>query len=224
MTTSKKKPSKKVQKEEVFEEIIEEVFEEKPKKKKDNKPKDKKSKGKKEEKQPNAVMSFLNNPLPIFIVQTLIIVIMIIAYISLRSSIAMYTGVVEDENVNIGNIHYFVNNDMNYFHAASATFLGEDKEVYFYNVGYYVEGDDGELKEFISRSNKFEKPVSLKAAVQDMSAWSFGESSYQRRFFTPEIVKNINKLHFVISATTKPDTDVADVYFDIKVNTSKISK
>ena len=48
--------------------------------------------------------------------------------------IAMFTGVIEDENVNVGNIHYFVNNDMNYFHAASATFLGEDKEVYFWEL------------------------------------------------------------------------------------------
>ena len=216
-TKTKNKPKKVEVIEEVIEEEVVEEIEEKPKKKK-------KKEEVKEEKKPNAIMSFLNNPLPIFLVQTLIIIVMIVAYINLRSSIAMYNGHVEDENVMIGNIHYFLNNDMNYFHASSATFTGEEKQVYSYNVGYYVEDDNGELIEFISRSNKVEAPVSLTAAVQDMSGWSFGESSYQRRFFTNEVVKHMDKLHFVISASTEKGSDKADVYYDIKVSPTKISK
>ena len=210
--STKKKPE--VEYEIIEEEIIEEEVDEKPKKKKN----------KKEEKKPNIIKRLFNNPLPIFLVQTLWIIVMIVAYINLRSSIAMYAGVLESDVASSSNIHYFVNNDMNYFHAASVTFTGEDKQIYSYNIGYYVTGDNGELVEFISRSNKLQAPASLKEVVQDMTGYSFAESTYQRRFFTPEVVRNFNKLHFVISASTEKGSDKADVYYDLPVGITKISK
>ena len=149
---------------------------------------------------------------------------MIVAYLSLRNSIGMYAGILDSDVASSPNIHYFLNDDMNYFHAASVTFTGEDKQVYSYNVGYYVEGDNGELLEFISRSNKLQSPSSLAAIVSDMSGYSFAETVYQRRFFTQEVVRNMGKLHFVISASTVKDSDVADVYYDLPVSVTKITK
>lgn len=217
---TKKKKNNNIEEYEVVEEIIEEEeIEEKPKKK--NKKEERKAE---KELQKNGFKQFINNPLPIMLVQTLLIIVLIVAYINLKSSIHMFVGKVEEDTVAISNIHYFINNDMNYFHASSATFVGDDKQVYAYNIGYYVEDDNGELVEFISRSNKIDNPVSLKAAVQDMSAWSFGESSYQRKFFTTDIVKRLDKLHFVISASTEKGSDKADVYYDFKVATTKITK
>ena len=220
---TKKKKNNNHDEYEVIEEIIEE---EEIEEEEEIKPKKKNKRVKIEtvEKKENGFKQFINNPLPIMIIQTIWIIVMIIAYVNLKSSIHMFVGKVEEDVVAISNIHYFINNDMNYFHASSATFIGEDKEVYSYNVGYYIEDANGELVEFISRSNKLEAPVSLKAAVQDMSAWSFGEAASQRKFFTPDVIKRLDNLHFVISASTEKGSDKADVYYDFKVNTTRITK
>lgn len=168
-------------------------------------------------------VQFANNPTPIFLVLILWIVVLMVYCYSLQKANKMFVGSISDKEIAVNNIHCFVNNDMNYFHASSALFTGKDQTIYAYNIGYYVESN-GELIQFATKSGNFEKGQSLATTVTELSSWSFGETSYQRSLFTKEVVDNIDKLHFVISASTKPDSQVEDVYYDAPVTISKITK
>ena len=170
--------------------------------------------------------NFFNDPKPIIIVLIAIICLLLIFISRINTKSTIYVGQINENDIQVANVHYFTNNDMNYFYASNALFAGNfaDKKVYSYQLGYYVVDKDGEYIEFASRSKEADTPATLAEIVDELSGWSFAESNINSYFFSKEVINNMDNLHFVIRASSKKDSKEADINLDYKVDLSKITK
>lgn len=188
----------------------------------------KKSSGKEEQKNNNKVITkvkaFFYNPAPLIIVLIAIIAVLLIFISRMNLKNAIYVGEINKEDVQVGNVHYFTNNDMNYFYASTAVYTGKKVQVYSYQIGYYAVDKDNNYIEFATRSKKADTKASLSDIVDELSGWNFGETNASDYFFSKDVIDNIENLHFVIKASTKKDSDDADIVIDYPVELSKISK
>lgn len=175
----------------------------------------------------NGIKNFFNRPTPIFIALiAIILVLLLFIYRNTRSS-RISVGEIYQEHIVVSNIHYFINSDMNYFHATPATFAGDkkdNKKVYAYEIGYYVVDEKNNYIPFCTRSKKLDSPVDIETIISESSSWSFGDTNTNPFFFTPEVIKNIDNLHFIFRGSTIKDTDEADVSYDYQVELKNISK
>ena len=171
-----------------------------------------------------SLKKFFNNPAPIFIVFIAIIAFLLIYISRTNTKNTIFIGLIDKEDIQVVNVHYFTNNDVNYFYASNANFLAEDKKIYNFQIGYYVKNEKGDLVEFATRSRQLDSSTSLKEVVSEMSGWNFAEKAASDYFFTDEVIQDIENLHFIIKASTKKDSTEADVYYDYEVEMSKITK
>lgn len=182
----------------------------------------------KEEKKGNIILTkikdFFNNPVPLIIVLIAIIAILLIFISRMNVNNKIYVGEINKEDLQVGNVHYFINNDMNYFYASNALYLGEKKNVYSYQMGYYVVDKDNNYIEFATRSKKADTKANLGDVISELSGWNFGENSASDYFFSKDVMENMDNLHFVVKASTKKDSDDADIVIDYPVELSKITK
>lgn len=167
---------------------------------------------------------FFNHPAPLIIFLILIIFGLLIFIASFHNNNIICVGSISEDDIQVSNLHYFINDDMNYFYAAPATTTLEDRNVYSYQIGYYVKNNDGQYIEFTVRENSFDKEKSLNEIIKEMSSWNFGELNNSKYFFRNEVIKNMDKLHFIVKASTKKDIKEFDIVIDKVVNISKITK
>ena len=179
----------------------------------------KKNNSKRENKVLKVIKNFFNNPAPLFIV-FIVIIFFLLFYINQNmSKDIIMVGEVDQKDVSIHNIHYFINDDINYFYADKALYSGENKTVYKYQIGYFVENNKGELLDFVTRSGSdLKKGFKLADLINDMSGWNFMERADSPYFFKKNIMPYINKIHFVVLASTDKDSDDADINIDYEVN------
>lgn len=170
------------------------------------------------------VKAFFNNPAPLIIVLIAIIAVLLIFISRMNLKSTIYVGEINKSDLQVGNVHYFTNNDMNYFYASTAAYLGEKKEVYSYQMGYYAVDKDNNYIEFATRSKKADKKADLGDIIEELSGWNFGETNANNYFFSKDVIENIDNLHFVVKASTKKDSDDADIIIDYPVELSKITK
>ncbi|MCH5167769.1 MAG: hypothetical protein J1F35_07795 [Erysipelotrichales bacterium] len=172
------------------------------------------------------IKNFFNDPKPIIILLIAIICFLLIFISKLNTRSTIYVGEINESEIQVPNIHYFTNNDMNYFYASNALFAGKfaNKEVYSYQLGYFVVDGNGNYIEFASRSKEADTSAKLSDIVDELSGWSFAESNVNTYFFTRDVIDNLNNLHFIIKASTKKDSDEADINLDYKVDITKITK
>lgn len=172
----------------------------------------------------NKVKEFFNKPSILIIALIILDLVMIYNYNALKNSNKIYTANVEEKEILIPSIHIFLNNDMNYFYASKAEFAGENKDIYSYDIGYYVKDDKNKDVSFASRKGKLEKKAELKEVVNDMSGWDFGENKASDYFFKDDVVNNLDKLHFVIKACSKKECKTPDINYTYKVDLKKITR
>lgn len=181
-----------------------------------------------EEKKKNKVLekikAFFNNPVPLIIVLIAIIAVLLIFISRINLNNTIYVGEINQSDIQVGNIHYFTNNDMNYFYASNAIYLGEKKQVYSYQMGYYAVDKDNNYIELATRSKKSDTKANLADVIEELSGWNFGENNTSDYFFSKDVIANIDNLHFVVKASTKKDSDEADIIIDYPVELSKITK
>ena len=172
------------------------------------------------------IKKFFNDPRPIIIVLIVIILFLLIFISRLNTKSTIYLGELQNSDIQIPNIHYFTNNDMNYFYASTATFTGTQAktEVYSYQIGYYVVDKKGEYIEFASRSASADTPATLAEIVAEFSGWNMAEPYIQQYFFTKEVIKNMDNMHFIIKASTEKGSKAADINLDYKVEVIKMTK
>lgn len=170
------------------------------------------------------VKAFFNNPAPLIIVLIAIIAILLIFISRINLNNTIYVGEINKSDLQVGNVHYFTNNDMNYFYASTAVYLGEKKQVYSYQMGYYAIDKDNNYIEFATRSKKADTKADLAEVIEELSGWNFGEANTSDYFFSKDVIDNIDNLHFVVKASTKKDSDEADIIIDYPVELSKITK
>ena len=172
------------------------------------------------------IKHFFNDPKPIIICLIVIICFLLIFISKLNTKSLIYVGEINENEIQVPNIHYFTNNDMNYFYASNAMFAGTlaNKEVYSYQLGYYVVDNEGKYIEFASRSKEANSSAKLSDIVEELSGWSFAESNINTYFFSKDVIDNMHNLHFVIKASTKKGSDEADINLDYEVDITKITK
>lgn len=170
--------------------------------------------------------SFFNNPAPIFIALIAIICVLLLFISRMNTKSKIYVGEIDKDGLQIPNIHYFTNNDMNYFYSSTPLYTGEmkDKEVYSYQIGYYVEDKNDKVYEFATRSKESDKKVKLSEVIEELGGWNFAEDYNRQYFFSREVIANMEDLHFVIKASTTKGSKDADISLDFKVDLTKISK
>ena len=164
---------------------------------------------------------FFNSPQPLFVVFTLIIVGLLMYIVQYSKHDTIMTASYIGEEGSIGAIHCFTNHKINVFYATPATYTGEDKKIYGYDIGYYYESGD-ELKAFLVRSGQSDTALSLKEVVTKNSSWNISELATSKAYFTEEVMNNLDKLHFVVYASTKKDSTLVDYTVDFKVDVDKI--
>jgi len=176
---------------------------------------------KKEENKMTDIKSKLNNTFPMVVVLSIVCVILLGYIYTHKNDDNIYVGTVSNENVTIGNVHYFKNSKINYFYSSPASYTGEDKKVYSFQIGYFVEDNKGELIPFLTRSDKVEKGISLKQITLEMTSWNIIELDSTGSYFNKDVKPYLNKVHFVIKATSKDDNNY-DIVIDSKVDYKKV--
>lgn len=145
--------------------------------------------------------------------RTMVVILMIIcgcllfACIYLKNREQLLVGSAMDEKIYINNVTYFTNKDTFYITSAGAKFLGNDKDVYSYQLGYYV--DDIALSEF---NINLEKKSTVKDIINNTSNFSLTE--YKNNLSIFKKVKNIKNLKFIFKADTDNDKE-----FDLEIET-----
>lgn len=170
------------------------------------------------------VKAFFNNPAPLIIVLIAIIAVLLIFISRINVKNKIYVGEINKADLQVANVHYFTNGDMNYFYASTAAYLGEKTQVYSYQMGYYAVTDDNNYIEFATRSKKSDTKADLADVIEELSGWNFGETNASDYFFSKDVIDNIDNLHFVVKASTKKGSDDADIVIDYPVELSKITK
>ncbi len=172
----------------------------------------------------NSLKKFFNHPAPLIIVLIFIVLVLTMYIANYNSKNKIYVGMVDEKNIAVVNVHFFLNGDMNYFHAANAAYLGEDKEIYTFQVGYYAVDSKNNYYELATRANSLENKTSLKDVIDENSGWSFAESDKGVLHFTNDVRNNIANLHFVVKASTKKGSTDPDIVIDYPVKLEKITK
>ena len=165
-----------------------------------------------------------DNPIPLIIVLIALNGFLLLYISNYNDKNRIYVGSIEKTDISVVNVHYFTNGDMNYFYASNAAYLGEDKKIYSYEMGYYVKNMKGEFVPFATRSRKLDEPVTLATTVSEMSGWNFAEADSTTKFFTSEVLNYMDELYFIVKASTEENSTKADIYIEYPVDTIKVTK
>ena len=172
----------------------------------------------------DALKRFFNNPAPLIIVLVALNAFLLLYISNYNDKNRIYVGSIEKSDVAVVNVHYFTNGDMNYFYASNALYNGDKKNIYSYERGYYVKDLKGEFIPFAVRSGKLDKAIDLSTTITEMSGWNFAEADSSTKFFTSDVLKYMDKLYFIVKASTEENSTKADVYIEYPVDTVKVTK
>lgn len=184
----------------------------------------KKVEKKKGKKVVSSLKKFFNHPAPLIIVLIFIVFILTMYIANYNSKNKIYVGDLDEKDIAIVNVHFFLNGDMNYFHASNAVYLGEDEEIYTFQVGYYAVDDNNNYYELAVRANSLENKTSLKDIIEENSGWSFAESDKGVLHFTDDVRKNIDNIHFVVKASKEKGSTKPTFVLDYPVDLKRITK
>lgn len=166
--------------------------------------------------------AFFNNPAPIIIALIILNFFSLLYITRYEGHNQIYVGNIT-KGVSVGSIHFFTNNDINYFYASTGTYLEEDKDVYSYEMGYYVKKGN-EFIPFATRSGALDKATSLASLVKEFSGWEIVEAYNAEYFFKHDVVPHMSDLYFIINASSEQGSSKADVHYEFKVNNTKVTK
>lgn len=159
---------------------------------------------------------FFNSPQPLFIVFIIIILGLLFYNVQYSKHDTIYIGQYTGDNGSIGTIHIFTNHKINMFYATAASYTGEDKQLYGYDIGYYYEEGE-ELVPFAVRSGKMDTAVSIKQIIAENSYFNISELTSSKSRFTENAMKKLDKLHFVVYGATQKDSDLVDYVVDFPI-------
>lgn len=167
----------------------------------------------KKQKTRNKVLEFLNSYNAICIALAIISISLIIynRHISKKISVYNFGGAGDEFIILDGTIYTGL--DINRFSAPSIIYLGEDKIIKDYKIGYYI--SDGEISVV-----EGDEEVDLYSLIRN-SDFTFTETSKDAYAFSKDNIDNLDKLHFKIDGILN-DKDKIEI--DIPLDINKISK
>lgn len=166
----------------------------------------------------------LNNPKLIIVALMVLVLMFIIAFGNYKSKYKILVGDVITKDVGIRLVQIDTNPKVNTFMATTATYLGEDKQVYDYVIGYFYQVGD-EMKPFVYAKKSVEKGASLAELVAANSYKSIIEFAGNTTKFTNEAKSHFDKLHFIIKASTnKNNKGEYDINIDCPIKFVNLSE
>ena len=166
----------------------------------------------------------LNNPKLIIVALMVLVLMFIIAFANYKSKYKILVGDVITKDVGIRLVQIDTNPKVNTFMATSATYLGEDKKVYDYVIGYFYQVGD-EMKPFTYAKKSVKNGASLADLVSANSYKSIIEFAGNTSAFTNEAKSHFDKLHFIIKASTnKNNKGEYDINIDCPVKFVNLSE
>ena len=159
---------------------------------------------------------FFNSPQPLIVILAIMVVGLLIYNIQYSKHDTIYVGHYEGDQGTVGTVHCFTNHKINVFYATTATYEGEDKKLYGYQIGYYYE-DGEELKPFLIRTGMMDTAVPVKKIISENSYFNISELSTSKTKFTEEAMEHMDKLHFIVYGATQKDSDVVDFVIDYPI-------
>ena len=158
---------------------------------------------------------FFNSPQPLIVILAIMVVGLLIYNIQYSKHDTIYVGHYEGDQGTVGTVHCFTNHKINVFYATTATYEGEDKKLYGYQIGYYYE--DGEKIADDIQSEILSYLDKLQAIISENSYFNISELSTSKIKFTEEAMKHMDKLHFIVYGATQKDSDVVDFVIDYPI-------
>ncbi len=173
----------------------------------------------------NMIKDIFNNPK--IIITTLIVICFLLLFIMFymkENSTKFYYGDLIEDEVGVQTIHCVINKRINYFYSTGAGYLGDDKDIYKYEIGYYVMDKNGNKIDFVKESGNLDDKTSLKAVVAAKSSFDVAEyTTDQAVYFKDNVIKNIDNIYFYIKASTNKDSNDYDIDIEKKVNMVKVA-
>ena len=171
----------------------------------------------------------LNNPKLIILSLIVLVFAFIIAFANYKSKYKILVGDVITQDVGIRLIQIDTNPKVNTFMATTATYLGEDKQVYDYVIGYFYQVGD-EMKPLTYAKKSVTEGASLAELVAANSYKSIIEFAGNKsnksnvKVFTNEAKSHFDKLHFIIKASTnKNNKGEYDINIDCPIKFVNLS-
>ena len=171
----------------------------------------------------------LNNPKLIILTLIVLVLAFIIAFSNYKSKYKILVGDVITQDVGIRLIQIDMNPKVNTFMATTATYLGEDKQVYDYVIGYFYQVGD-EMKPLTYAKKSVTEGASLAELVAANSYKSIIEFAGNKsnksnvKVFTNESKSHLDKLHFIIKASTnKNNKGEYDINIDCPIKFVNLS-
>jgi hypothetical protein len=159
--------------------------------------------------------SFLNDPRPIIIVLLVLVLAFIIAFANYKNKYKVYVGSFKSDEIVINTVHVYLHPSINTFYSGGATYTGEAKKVYQYQIGYYYEAKDG-FNYIKDASEELSNPIDLGDIISKTSYFNYSEfRNTSSLIFTREAKANMGKLHFIVQASTTKETNDG---YDIKID------
>lgn len=173
-------------------------------------------------KQEEKKINFFNKQQPIIIALCIISVLLLIKCYKLKTNGTLYVAKVEEKELLINNIHYFITDKVNYFYSDSVNYLGEDHEIYNYEIGYYV-NDGKTLIPLAVRTGGLDKKMKLSEIIPEITNYNVAELSNNHKFFKKGILPHLEDLHFVIKASSEQNNNY-DISLDYKLSIINMNK
>ena len=171
----------------------------------------------------------LNNSKLIILALIVLVLTFIIAFSNYKSKYKILVGDVITQDVGIRLIQIDMNPKVNTFMATTATYLGEDKQVYDYVIGYFYQVGD-EMKPLTYAKKSVTEGASLAELVAANSYKSIIEFAGNKsnksnvKVFTNESKSHLDKLHFIIKASTnKNNKGEYDINIDCPIKFVNLS-
>ena len=171
----------------------------------------------------------LNNPKLIILALIVLVFTFIIAFANYKSKYKILVGDVVTKDVGIRLVQIDTNPKVNTFMATTATYLGEDKQVYDYVIGYFYQvGDEMKPLTYVKKSvTEGASLAELVAANSYKSIIEFAGNKSNKsnvKVFTNESKSHLDKLHFIIKASTnKNNKGEYDINIDCPIKFVNLS-
>ena len=164
---------------------------------------------------------FFNDPRPIIIVLIILVVLYTFAFANFKSKYKVYNGSFASDQVTIKKISVYFHPRISSFYSSGAVYTGEEKKVYQYRIGYYYDSGNGEYNFIRESTESLDNAVDLADIVNKTTYFDYSEfaNSGESVVLTLNAKKNMDKLHFMIFASTTKETDYDyDVLIDCPID------
>lgn len=164
----------------------------------------------------NKILKVLHSYKAIIIVLIIIVIFLMALNLYIIKSNRLYNFSGFDEDFTIVNGTIYTSLNINRFTSPIIIYKGEDIILSEYEIGYYINLKP--ISVLKSQNVGSDEPINLSLLIESFE-FSFTEVHKNAQFLNSNNIKDIEKMHFMISGK---DNKNKDIFFDIPLNVKKI--